>query len=213
MNDFTINEIKVSLPSGWDGVTVDQFLKLKEAALKPDILVQLSILSNTDKQLWFDSDIETIYFETILDSIAWAVTTPDIDNFIMPPVYQLGEKIIVIPKDLTLKTLGQKITFEQMILSKAVMVYDKPACDINVICEAVAIYLQPLYTGEKFDPEKLDEVVSLVRHTLFCDVYAIASFFLTQLFPSAKLKQSNSKETTMVKKKGRALKTSTSLAQ
>ena len=212
MKDFTINEIKVSLPGGWGEITVDQFLKLKEVATNPDILTQLSILSNTDKQLWFDSDIETKYFETILEAIEWAATPPDIESFIMPPVYQLGEKILVIPKDLTLKTLGQKVTFEQMILSKSILVDDKPACDISVICEAVAIYLQPLYTGAKFDPEKLDEVVSLVRQTLFCDVYGIATFFLTQLFPSAKSNQSNSKENTTAKKKGRVLKTSINLA-
>lgn len=212
MKDFIVNAKNISLPSGWDEITVDQFFRLKDNASNPDILTQLAILSNTERGFWFDTEIPDKEFELIVDAITWAVTPPDLDSFIMPPVYLLGEKTLVIPKDLTLKTLGQKVTFEQMVLTKALLIDDKPVFDINVVCEAVAIYLQPLYTGEKFDPEKLEHITHLVRLTLFSDVYGIASFFLTQLFPSVKPKANNSNVSTTGKKKRPVLKSSTSLA-
>lgn len=162
MTEFNEGELTFSLPSNWKEITLGQFLAIRNLLKDggaPDIFTQLSILSSVEREFFFHSEMPEERFEEFISAIAWMGEAPDYSTFTKPELYEIGNKALVIPDDLTLKTLGQKYAFETKVLPVSVVVEETPMCDIDVMDMAVAIYLQPLYTGEKFNLETIDETI------------------------------------------------------
>lgn len=197
MIHFKLGQDELKLPVGWSEVTVEQFLQLRAISTENDIIKILSILSGISYEKW--SELKLANFEKAVDDIistlSWMSDIPDFKSLPMPKKYMLADKLIDIPDDLKLETLGQRFIFEREIFP----CIERTGDVIEVIDKAIAIYIQPRVTGKDFDANKaiMADVESKVRASFIFEAYPIASFFFNNYMRwlSKKEKSSSKVET------------------
>jgi len=119
---------------------------------------------------------------TIWNAIRWLYEQP-FEFGEVPKVVRIKERTVSIPKDITKLSIGQNIHLKQ-ILGESKYLEEN-------ICAACAIYLQPLYDGDKFDFEKAMELKEEVEKMPAYIVRPIGFFLLNHASMRGR-KQTNS---------------------
>ena len=161
--------IKASIPSSWEEVDVALWLKLDKLKAGDPVNV-FSLLTGFDFEALEQSKDERIEGK-IYEATAWVYDAPEWDK--LPPLAELviEGKPYQVPQDLDQCTLGQKVLINQAIA--------RSEDTLNLLVEIVAIYMQPVYYGGKFDREKLPDMRSKLLALPCIDVVAVGYFFLT----------------------------------
>lgn len=176
---FTYKDKKYELPTSWDEVTVNHFIKPE--FLSGNALSLLSAISGMPvKELaYVTEDVAKRFEETVSfmneDPDGWKGEHKEEIDF-------MGKRC-KIPRDLELETFGQKVMFGQA-LGKYSFIY-------AAIPEAIAIYLGPQVFEEWYKPDLMEKMTEAVRAMPIHEVFPIASFFLRT---SSVLRQSGRKE-------------------
>jgi hypothetical protein len=202
MTPFKFGADNITLPSGWNELTV---LHLQKVSALPEnektnFCKLLEIFTGIPYKTWFDAELSELNVAQLTSALAWAQSPIDMNILPMPDSIFIGAKKIDIPKNLAVKTLGQKQRFEQVAL---------PALESNKslvgsMAELLAIYMQPLYTGEKFNTDTIDDVIRLCEQCKAVEAFPVVSFFLKKYFVSGrKTQRSNIRETPSMKKQRR----------
>lgn len=172
MIGFTITDNKgkrtrVVCPNSWEEVTLKQLLEIEECNMEPISLfsilsgVQFTILEESK-----DTDLEYMLYE----AVAFIHKTPVWDKLKPPSKIEAAGKVITVPKDISVLTLGQKIMFDQLLLASKSL--------IEVIPKVLAIYFQPLFDDSKYDRERLADTEKIIVELPAIQMYSIANFFL-----------------------------------
>ena len=192
MLEFTIEDKTFSLPVSWEQVTVGQYLNIQaiegqhyNQKLKALILEAVSGIPYETICKCSLSQIENM--NSVLQFIQ---SPPEFKEWKLPDTYKLNGKDVEIPKDLKTESLGQRIAFEQIIFPAITATGDI----VTVMDKAVAIYIQPTFTGTPFDEKEYAKVIPLVRESLLIEAHPIASFFFREFKASLKQNQKHSKE-------------------
>lgn len=173
MISFTVHttkgKMRLSSPSSWEEVSLGQLVAIEKSS--KDVVEVFSILSGVDFEI-----IEESTDDKLLDQL-YAVThfiftAPDWDKLPIPKTLLIGEKIITPPEDIGNETLGQKILFDQALMDSKKTV--------EIIPMILAIYLQPVISGEKFDRLKIPETLELLNQQPAILMYPLAGFFLNK---------------------------------
>ena len=180
----TINSKKVSFPASWAEVTVDQFYRIRSIDPKKEqalvICEVLEILTGIPAATWYDMEAREDDTNTILGLIEFIKDPIEWEGLEVPKEVTLGGKLCKVPKDLSLKTYGQAVLFESKVLP---VVLEKGELT-DVLKTALAIYLQPIYTGEKFDGEKLEDMEEVVGAMPIYTAFPVANFFFRKYLRS-----------------------------
>lgn len=180
----TINGKKVAFPASWAEVTVDQFFKIRSIDPGKEqaqvICEVLDILTGIPASTWYDMEANQVSTDTILGLIEFIKEPIQWEGLEVPKEVVLNGKTCKVPKDLELKTYGQAVLFESKVLP---VVLDKGELT-DVLKTALAIYLQPIYTGEKFDGEKLEEMEEVVGALPIYTAFPVANFFFRKYLRS-----------------------------
>lgn len=184
MKQTEINGKNFLFPESWHEITVAQLIALRameqNAPLAKQICEALAILSGTKANEWFDMDADTDTHDTIFDLLAWTKQEIDWQKLPVPKVLTIGDRAIDIPQDLTLKTYGQVTVFESLVFPTV----EKTGDLTDAIPVALAIYLQPLITGSKFDADKLGDTIADINKLRACEAFPVANFFLKKYLQS-----------------------------
>jgi len=105
---------------------------------------------------------------TVWNVVRWIVEEPFQFSKELPKVLVINGKIIDIPKDIRALSIGQNIMLKQTLSKSKVM-------EAN-LAEAVAIYIQPLYDGKKFNGERAKELIKEIEQLPAHIVYPIGFF-------------------------------------
>lgn len=184
MKQTEINGRVFNFPESWQEITVAQLIALRameqSAPLAKQICTALAILSNTTEADWFEMDADADAQDTIYDLLAWTKTKIDWQNLPIPQTLTIGDKAVDIPQDLTLKTYGQVTVFESLVFP----VVEKTGDLTDAIPTALAIYLQPLCTGSKFDADTLGDTIAEINKLRASEAFPVANFFLKKYLQS-----------------------------
>jgi len=146
--------------SGWDGVDyVKGFSKI--------IDIEYDIISRSkSKKL----------YRMLFDVISWTGDFVDWKNLQTPEYLTVNNKDIQMPDDIGEFSLGQKILVHEAMLNSE---------NINeVLPVALAVYLQPLYSGKDFDRERAIKFEEQMKTLPVLEAYPAGIFFLTRLLKS-----------------------------
>jgi len=173
MKAIQIDKDVYDLPEGWHEVTVNQFLELRDCE-NADFITILSKLINAPYDKVFACNPDMIA-KQILPLLDWYFDeTFNFDELRIPPKLSSQENEYPIPRDIRLKSFGQKIHFEEIMRDIKDPVTKMPY--------VVAIYMYPIITKNKFDVESLDEFTkNTIGNCRITEIYPIASFFLNKL--------------------------------
>lgn len=162
-------------PDCWEDVLVRHFIN--PMFLSGDSLGFLSALSGIDRKTLLNSKEDIVGQLTRM--VAFAGVNPE--GFKMkkkPERFKLMGVDCLIPKDIELERVGQKIMFQNAMV-KHKFIYEG-------IPEAIAIYLAPELNNGEFDDALLPEIEEAVMELKIVDVFPIADFFLNSYRALAK---------------------------
>lgn len=157
MISLKINGTKVECPGCYEELTTGTFQRvfrewdMENPLAKRDSFKLFSILTGTS----FAGMQPSVENEaTIWNAVGWFVTEPFRFSAQLPKVLQIGDKIISVPRKVAVLSYGQNVMLRQAI--------DKSKFMEENISIAVAICLQPLYDGGKFDYDRALEIEKLI---------------------------------------------------
>lgn len=183
MISVTINETTISVPDKWPEVTVKQYCDLCSNINDLNAVRLLSILSGIayETLLNFDCSI----FETgILPAMNFVKNSFSKDPLPLPEKIIIGEKELVVPKDIAAETFGQKVML-QMKINEA---QDAQKDLIELIPFTIATYLSPIYYGQKYDDKRAEMLIPLIQEMPITQAYPVAYFFLNRWAKLSKTK-------------------------
>lgn len=160
--------MKVECPSSWDELTLKNLLDIENCDRAP--LTIFSLLTGIEFDILRDSKQEDLEYQIYL-AIEFVHDSPKWDELKPPSNIVIDGRVIKIPKDISVLTLGQKIMFDQTLVNATNLT--------QVIPQALAIYLQPLIDGAKYDRDKQEAAQKVILTLPATQMYALVNFFLT----------------------------------
>lgn len=191
MLNYKLGDTTFTIPASLKEATVRQFMQFREHGKKHDLIMSLSIFSGLPYETWSDAELKYIDIERVVAALDWVQDFDMLKTMPLPSVYHVGGKEFVVPSNLELKTLGQRVAFENEIFPCMTRTGDL----MEVLDRAVAIYFYPELTGSKYDTDKLGDVLEAVRDSPISEAYPIARFFLKKYFDSREKKAKSLAET------------------
>lgn len=129
---------------------------------------------------------------TIYNAIRWFIEQPYEWSKELPKVLKIGDKIIDLPKKVQALSIGQNIALKNVAQASKTWVNDKgTVVEYNCYAKAAAIFLQPLYSGEKFNYDKVEELEQIILNMPAYLIRPIGFFTLASALPSGKSTRGN----------------------
>lgn len=197
---FLLAGQKADIPCGYHELSLGQFIDLSALADHSDICAVLEIFTGVKKKVWNDADLNSLSVALLNEALSWVSKKVEWNKLPVPQKVTLKGKEVTVPKKLETKTFGQRSAFDRFITNNIKVDMDgNGTLTPELMTDAIAIYLQPEYTGEKFNPDKLGEMKEIVDALPVTEAVPLATFFLRQLIglKSVRLKFDTQKMRTM----------------
>lgn len=177
MIKFKLKDKEHSMPTKWEDVTFRQFEQLiKWQEGERNIIQLLSIMTGINVDVLEQTNVVDI--DDKLCPFLEFINEPFKEKqFEKKDTINFKGKEYQVPKDLTLHSLNQKITLQTAMID----CINRTQATIEVMPFAVAVYLQPIISGEKFNSDKAKQLEDELRDCKLSEIYGIASFFLQKL--------------------------------
>lgn len=180
---YTINEGKpdektVHCPVSWEETTTDIFQRLIRSAKEGDDPIKIfSILTGTDYSALWEEENEILEAE-IYRAVAFVFNQAQV--FRVKPV---PASIKIAGKTVELPTKLHKMTFGQNLIIRSRMAEAQKAGDAmeTLISFALAVYLQRLIDGSKFDLDRAKELEADILKMNIFDTFPAGFFLLSKL--------------------------------
>jgi hypothetical protein len=134
--------------------------------IERDFFKLFSILTETDFNIVPSVENE----QTIWNAVHWFITSPFRFSSVLPKVLMIEEKIVDVPRKVGSLAIEQNILLRQTI--------EKCRYAEESISMAVAICLQPVYHGGRFDYTKVGELEKIIRDMPIYLTHPVGFFFL-----------------------------------
>lgn len=179
MKRVKLDDQVYDFPESWKEVNVKQFVDLSMYK-NDDIISLLAILMQAPYDIVFCMDDKSI--EALVNNLDWYREDMDWEALPRPDTINIGGIEFEPPTDIRLKSYGQKIHFEQKMLS-----LENP---IIKMAYAVGVYMYPVVTGKQFDDMSIDRFVQeKIMKCRILQVYPWAAFFLDNWMPLTRRKR------------------------
>lgn len=145
---------------------------------KRDYLKLFSILTKST----FSAANMTVEMEqAIWECVSWVVSEPFAYSKELPTVLDIGGKTLTIPKKIGGCSIGQNVILKQVLDSCTYME--------EGLSLATAIYLQPQWSGGKFDYAKAKELDEIIKEMPCALIYPVGFFLLNRALHGGKKSQ------------------------
>jgi len=188
----TVNDKRITLKTSWDEITLADFFEIQKHNKNVYKLMEVLSSGEVSQKQWKKSR-EVMAHAKIIEAIQFLGQPMGWEEMAVPDYYVLGDKkfntsgsatwfsinlnplAFKVPKDLGEETLAQKMVLQRRIAQ----LFQQDGNMEDAIPWALAVYFQPLYTGEEFD-EKLaaDFMEDVVLHSMVVQAYPIGFFFV-----------------------------------
>lgn len=194
-----------------------QLIEVNEIPDRDNYLKVAALLSRTDYNTWLQLEFTPLLYEQLALALDWFYQG-DITSYYniprqLPEFVTINGKKVIIPRDLAIKTQGQFMAFKNGVLKFVQVTEDgKFICNTpSAYADAMAIYLQPEYTGKPFDYDNIHHMVGFCRNLPVTEVMPVAAFFLKKYLRSVSEELQSNIRSQQASKSRRASKTSSSL--
>lgn len=173
MIPFTLSkDISFELPQDYGELTLSQFFAIRKNP-NGDILDLLSILSGLPKEVWEQARDFNIDAK-IAPYLIWMQEPFNPESFILKETLKINDYIIPRPEDIRTQAFGQKIALEKEYYK----INKEGGNEIDLIPYALALYFQPIYYGNKYDSDQVNQLLPLIMNCKIQEAYPIGAFFL-----------------------------------
>ncbi len=195
----TVNNKRITLKTSWDEITLADFFVIQKHSKNVYKLMEVLSSGEVTQKQWKQSR-EVMAHAKIIEAIQFLTQPMGWEEMEVPDYYVLGDKkfntsgsatwfsinlnpsAYKVPKDLGEETLAQKMVLQRRISQ----LFNQDGNMEDAVPWALAVYFQPMYTGEEFD-EKLaaDFMEDVVMHSMAIQAYPIGFFFVKKSIGSA----------------------------
>lgn len=173
-----VNNEKIECPICWEEMDTATFQRIYNAEDIVDPVKVFSLLTNTHYDAIMEDRSEELEL-TLYQVTSFVYTQAQaFRESPVPVVMRIGERIIMIPKNLESLTIGQN-----MHIRKAMSEAKNLESLISLAC---AVYLQPLIDNDKFNFERAKEVEKSILALSIYETFPIGFFFLKKLNESGR---------------------------
>jgi len=173
-------KIKFNVPSGYEDLTLGQYIAISKFD-GHGILNLVQDLTGLSQEV-IDQTTEDEAMRKIVHLLQWATIAPtfldkekdDYEPLPVPDKLTFDKEEYEVPQEIELKTFGQKISV-QLHLS---MAQKKETTIAECMPLIIAIYMQPIVTGEPYQEDKAKKLLPAINKMNLLDAYAVADFFL-----------------------------------
>jgi len=160
-------------PTSWYEVTVHQFLQLRKKDTR-DFIELVSILSGISYEKLFVCQ-QTDLDEKLFPFMQWLHEPLTEKQLSRVKHISFGTKQYPVPDGKVPFTFGQKISLQNKLIESK----EKEGSTLDCLAFAVAVYFQPIVTGEKFSTEAAEKfAVEQVLQCSITEAWGVADFFL-----------------------------------
>lgn len=176
MIPYKLADQSFTIPEGWHEITLKQWLSLRTIDIN-NICAILGVITGIPEETWFYArQIEMI--EKMIPNMKWIGRPFDLKKQPIPETVMLNGETVTVPKDITIKTFGQKLTYQNEM---AKHLNDDGNVKVEFLPMNLAIYLCP----EPFTDQKAFALVQHIEAMPVTQAYPIGSFFLTSFLKSS----------------------------
>ena len=186
---ISVNGNKINMPSCYEELTTKQWERIisewdmDKPIEERDFFKLFNILAGTDFKALEPTDENEV---TVWNAVRWIVEQPFTFSEQLPKVLEIEGKIIQIPTKINRLSIGQNIYLKQLIANSKYLEQN--------ISYAVAIYLQPIYDGSKFDSERAKELKMLIEQLPAYLIRPIGFFILSHAQKNGSRRMTNLKK-------------------
>lgn len=175
MIEIKINKTPYMLPTGFHELSYAKYLRMLEAK---NPIQTFAAMLGCPADVLDGAELTMEQEKLIYASLTWLNTAPVLDTITPPPTVTLGGVEYKTPQNLELKSFGQRLAAQTIIQNAQT----DGVKDVEILPTLVAIYLQPLVHGGRFDNTRIEEVTPLVLDASFDQVYNLGAFFLRKYY-------------------------------
>lgn len=180
-----LNDTKYDCPVCWEEVKVRQHQRMisewdatKQLADR-DYFKLFTILTDSDFTKFHSTAVNEV---TIWNAIRWVIEQPFNFSNETPKALEIGGKSILLPTKVADLSIGQNIHLRQAIEGgQALFDKDGKVVDYSNYSLAVAIYLQPIIDGAKFDYDRALEIEKQILEMPAYKIRPIGFFIVTNV--------------------------------
>jgi hypothetical protein len=184
MFPFKLGSYEFYLPQDYGELTLKQFFELRNSP--GDLLSVLSILSGIEKEKWeLCKDLDLEY--KLARCLEFLYQPFEPKKYILPDSMEINGKYYDRPKGLGVETWGQKLALEQ----EYIRIQKEDKSEFDMYPFALALYFQPVYTGEKYKSELVDKILPDIMNCRLEEAFPIAAFFLSNYSKFRRKKRSD----------------------
>lgn len=190
--------LKFSIPQSWEECTLGQLIKIqsfKDEQAFP-FTKQLEIMTGIPETDWLNCTIVSLD-TLLLPNLEWMkepLSEAHLSSLPVPDSVTIGETKYPVPKNIDLKTFGQKITFQTEMAKYAVKDNDGNVTgfELNFFPVAIAIYLIEVDPPKiPFVDAKAFEFAAECEKIPLSESYPLACFFLQRFLKSSVVKKNS----------------------
>jgi hypothetical protein len=178
---FILGSKQANIPSGYHELTLGQFVELSTLTDLQDVCLILQALTGVSAQDWNDAELNALNIALLNNALIWLHEKAGFDKWPVPDNITINGKACEVPKRIEIKTLGQKAAFDRYITNEVSVDGGQTILTPRHMVKAIAIYMQPEYTGQKFNPDELDKMEGYVKGLSVMEAVPLATFFLRKL--------------------------------
>jgi len=177
MVTFHLGSAKYQAPASWKEVTVKQYARIKrdwepdKDVADRDYFKLLKILINDNSATRLEKNIDNDL--TLMSILGWVITEEERFARELPLWLKIGRQTVLVPRDPKELSIGQNIHLRREIEKAKVME--------ECIGSAVAIYMQPIIDGKKFNFARAMELKAEIDEMPAYLIYPIGFFLLRRV--------------------------------
>jgi len=165
-------EYSFNVPTSWDEITLKQWLQLHNEWNHKDIIKLIAILTGLDRDTIFNT-IDIDIDEKIYPHLKFIFNKIEPSKLPVPEYITIDGKTLTVPKDVTIKCLGQKLSLQNYTALAAGQ--DKKQRDCYAY--AIAIYMFQEITSKTFDEDEAIKLIPIIENCKFIEAYPVGTFF------------------------------------
>lgn len=173
---ITLNGERKEMASSWMELSTRHYERLIPELSKQiderDYFKIFQILTDTNFKGYEPTSENEV---TIWNAVKWIVEEQFQFSEVLPKVLSFKDQIITIPKKIKALSIGQNIALKQVLERSKFM-------DENISI-AVAIYLQPLIDGSKFNSDRVSEIKKDIEQMPVYLIRPIGFFLFKSVYP------------------------------
>lgn len=200
MVEIQFNGKPIKFKTNWYDLTLGDFLAIRRWKTN-DTIELLALCSGQPYEEWQRTKQKDVEYK-IVPLLGFLSESFELNALKVPESLKFGDVTALVPKDLTLEMLGQKLDFQERMTTT----YNQAKADTNgkvseevltddtlmeIMPFALAIYFVEKVTGVKYSDDEAEKFVPRILDLPLTEAYPVGRFFLMSYLESLNSKAKN----------------------